>query len=66
MIFRLTANAEFNADNIDDALHELGCHFLRLYYHGVDVETIFRNGKVTLEKVDGVVDAGRPETIRAE
>jgi hypothetical protein len=63
MIFRITAKAEFDADNIDDALHELGCHFLRLYYHGVEVETIFRNGKVTLESVDAAADADQPDAV---
>lgn len=63
MIFRITARAEFDAEGIDDALHELGCHFLRLYYHGVEVETIFRNGKVTLEKIDAAADADKPDSV---
>lgn len=63
MNFRMTANVEFTADDLDDALHELGCHFLRLYYHGVDIETIFRNGKITLEKIDAAAETGKPDPV---
>lgn len=36
MKFRLTANAVFEAENIDDAFRRLSVHFLQLADHGLD------------------------------
>lgn len=55
MLFKLTADAEFEADNIDDAFIKLSRHFLELYHASLFEELngsgLLIGGRIGVERV---------------
>ena len=50
MLFRLEANCEFEAENIDDAFKVMSKHFAALEDEGVEAEDFIITGKIRISK----------------
>ena len=48
MIFKLKADAEFEADSIDDAFIVLAAHFIALEQSGIDAPEIINQGFIDI------------------
>ena len=51
MIFKLIANAELEAKNIDDAFKVLSKYFTTIAETGLEIESIFSDGKIEITKI---------------
>lgn len=52
MLFRIVADAEFEADGLDDAFTKLASHFDNLRDDGLETPDIFIGGKVEVKRIE--------------
>jgi hypothetical protein len=48
MLFKIKADAEFEADDIDDAFEKLAAHFKGLAEKGLDKDSLFVGGDINI------------------
>ena len=48
MLFKIEADAEFEADDIDDAFEKLAVHFKGMAEEGLDAKSVFIGGRVNV------------------
>ena len=52
MIFKLKANVEFEAKNINDAFKVLSDYYAKIDEEGLEIESIFLCGNIEIKKLE--------------